>query len=505
MKRTSIVAGIIALLAMTTLIAGCGGGSGSSKTLTIGVAVDRPGISMKNADGTITGFDADTARFIAKELGVDEDNITWVETPTPQRETMLQNRQVDYIVSAYSITDARKEKVDFAGPYFVAGQSLLVRKDDDTITGPTSLNGNKKLCAPAGSTPAQNIKKKYSRDVQLQQYDTLAACVEALKNGAVDAVTTDDAVLAGYAARSAGQLKLAGAPFSNELYGVGVHKGNDNLREKINDALQKYIDSGAWKASFDRNLGPSGYPAPTPPQIDRYTRSDSAAADSSSRVSSYGGQMVSAFGVTIKLTVFSAILALVLGIVLATLRVSPMATMRKAAGTYVEVVRNTPLTLIILFMSFGLAQTLGITLVSGNSSTSLADSAFRLSVLGLGAYTATFVCEALRSGINTVPHGQAEAARALGMSFTQSMTIVILPQAFRAVIATLGSILIALTKNSTIASVIGVAEAALLMKEMIENTAAVLAVGAMFAIGFLILTIPTGLLFGFLAKRFAIQ
>ncbi|MCM3897954.1 MULTISPECIES: amino acid ABC transporter permease [Gordonia] len=215
--------------------------------------------------------------------------------------------------------------------------------------------------------------------------------------------------------------------------------------------------------------------------------------------------MVSAFGVTIKLTVFSAILALVLGIVLATLRVSPMATMRKAAGTYVEVVRNTPLTLIILFMSFGLAQTLGITLVSGNSSTSLADSAFRLSVLGLGAYTATFVCEALRSGINTVPHGQAEAARALGMSFTQSMTIVILPQAFRAVIAPLGSILIALTKNSTIASVIGVAEAALLMKEMIENTAAVLAVGAMFAIGFLILTIPTGLLFGFLAKRFAIQ
>jgi glutamate transport system permease protein len=171
---------------------------------------------------------------------------------------------------------------------------------------------------------------------------------------------------------------------------------------------------------------------------------------------------------------------------------------------YVNVVRNTPLTLIILFCSFGLAQTLGVTLVDPESPTSIADSNFRLAVLGLALYTASFVCETVRAGINTVPLGQAEAARSLGFSFGQNLRIILLPQAFRAVVIPLGSVLIALTKNTTIASAIGVAEAALLMKEMIENTAALIAVGTIFAVGFVILTLPMGLLFGWLGKRLAV-
>ncbi len=167
-------------------------------------------------------------------------------------------------------------------------------------------------------------------------------------------------------------------------------------------------------------------------------------------------------------------------------------------------VRNTPLTLIILFCSFGLSQTLGITLVDPKSPTSIEDSNFRLAVLGLTVYTASFVCETVRSGVNTVPLGQAEAARSLGFTFGQNLRMILLPQAFRAVLIPLGSVLIALTKNTTIASAIGVAEAALLMKEMIENTAALLAVGAIFALGFVILTLPLGLLFGWLGKRLAV-
>ena len=167
-------------------------------------------------------------------------------------------------------------------------------------------------------------------------------------------------------------------------------------------------------------------------------------------------------------------------------------------------VRNTPLTLVILFCSFGLAQTLGVTLVDPKSPTSILDSNFRLAVLGLTLYTASFVCETLRSGVNTVPLGQAEAARSLGFTFSQNLRIVLLPQAFRAVIIPLGSVLIALIKNTTIASAIGVAEAALLMKEMIENTAALLVVGAIFAVGFVALTLPVGLLFGWLNKRLAV-
>lgn len=201
---------------------------------------------------------------------------------------------------------------------------------------------------------------------------------------------------------------------------------------------------------------------------------------------------------------FSAIGALVLGTALAAMRLAPVPMLNWLGTTYVNVVRNTPLTLIILFCSFGLAQTLGLTLASRQSPSFIEDSSFRLAMLGLTVYTAAFVCETVRSGVNTVPLGQVEAARSLGLTFGQNLRIVLLPQAFRAVLIPLGSVLIALTKNTTIASAIGVAEAALLMKEMIENTAAVMVVGGIFALGFLVLTLPLGLLFGWLGKQMAV-
>lgn len=218
----------------------------------------------------------------------------------------------------------------------------------------------------------------------------------------------------------------------------------------------------------------------------------------------YRAEIFAAFWTTVQLTVFSAVGALVLGTALAAMRLAPVPMLNWIGTTYVNIVRNTPLTLIILFCSFGLSQTLGVTMASRQSETFIADSGFRLAVLGLTVYTASFVCETVRSGVNTVPLGQAEAARSLGLSFGQNLLIVLLPQAFRAVIIPLGSVLIALTKNTTIASAIGVAEAALLMKEMIENTAAVLVVGGIFALGFVILTLPLGLFFGWLGKRMAV-
>lgn len=220
--------------------------------------------------------------------------------------------------------------------------------------------------------------------------------------------------------------------------------------------------------------------------------------------SEYRDEIFAAFWTTIQLTVYSAVGALILGTVLAAMRLAPTPVMNWIGTTYVNVVRNTPLTLIILFCSFGVGQTLRITLVDPNSPTSITDSNFRLAVLGLTVYTASFVCETVRSGVNTVPLGQAEAARSLGLSFGQNLRLILLPQAFRAVIIPLGSVLIALTKNTTIASAIGVAEAALLMKEMIENTAALLAVGTIFAVGFILLTLPLGLFFGWLGKRLAV-
>jgi glutamate transport system permease protein len=216
------------------------------------------------------------------------------------------------------------------------------------------------------------------------------------------------------------------------------------------------------------------------------------------------GQILEAFWTTVQLTIFSAVGALVLGTALAAMRLAPVPVLNWLGTTYVNVVRNTPLTLIILFCSFGLSQTLGITFVDSNSPTSIEDSNFRLAVLGLTVYTASFVCETVRSGVNTIPLGQAEAARSLGLTFGQNLRMILLPQAFRAVLIPLGSVLIALTKNTTITSAIGVAEAALLMKEMIENTAALLTIGAIFALGFVVLTLPLCLLFGWLGKRLAV-
>ncbi|MCX4781736.1 amino acid ABC transporter permease [Streptomyces sp. NBC_01264] len=212
--------------------------------------------------------------------------------------------------------------------------------------------------------------------------------------------------------------------------------------------------------------------------------------------------VLGAFWVTVQLTLLSAAGSLVWGILLAGMRVSPVPLMRTFGTAYVNLVRNTPLTLLIIGCSLGLSQTLGITLGGGTFK----EISFRLAVLGFIAYTGTFVCEALRSGINTVPAGQAEAARALGMSFYQVLALIVLPQAFRAVVAPLANVLIALTKNTTVAAAIGVAEASLLMKEMIENEAdALFAVFAVFALGFMVLTLPTGLILGRVAKRMAVK
>ncbi|MCX4515264.1 amino acid ABC transporter permease [Streptomyces sp. NBC_01619] len=211
--------------------------------------------------------------------------------------------------------------------------------------------------------------------------------------------------------------------------------------------------------------------------------------------------LLGAFWVTVKLTVYSAIGSLIWGTLLAGMRVSPVPLMRAVGTAYVNVVRNIPLTVVILFASLGLYSTLGVTL--GGDVISVIN--FRLAVLGLIAYTASFVCEALRSGINTVPVGQAEAARALGLSFTQVLTLIVLPQAFRSVVNPLANVLIALTKNTTVASVIGVAEASLLMKSWIETYAALIPIVAVFAFGFICLTLPTGLVLGWVSKKVAVK
>lgn len=259
---------VTALAAATMLtLAACGGGGegegastdgkGGGDKITIGTKFDQPGLGLKEGDG-MTGFDVDVAIAVADRLGYSEDKIEWVETPSPQRETMLETGNVDLIFATYSITDTRKERVQFAGPYLVAGQDLLVASDNSDITGPETLDG-KILCSVSGSTPAEKIAEEYP-GVQLQEYDTYSLCVEALAQGNVQALTTDDAILAGYAAQDqwADKFKLVGKPFSEELYGVGVAKDSE-LCEQVNEALTEMFDDGTMDKITADNLGPAGY------------------------------------------------------------------------------------------------------------------------------------------------------------------------------------------------------------------------------------------------------
>lgn len=278
--RTSAIRLTAVLAAGALALAACGGeeepgnggdngdstdgataGGGEGEGITIGIKIDQPGLGLQTGE-EYTGFDVDVATAIAAELGYEEDQITWQEAPTPQREDLLVNGTVDMIVATYSITPERAERVQFAGPYLVAGQDLLVANDSD-LAGPEDL-GNSVVCSVAGSTPAQRIAEEY--DVTPQEYDTYSLCIEGLASGAIDAVTTDDTILAGYASEEqyAGQFKVVGAPFSEELYGVGLPQESDQC-EEINEIINGLYEDGTMDEVIEANFGPAGYtPAETP-------------------------------------------------------------------------------------------------------------------------------------------------------------------------------------------------------------------------------------------------
>jgi glutamate transport system substrate-binding protein len=277
LRKVSAAAATALVLALTATACGGddggdsnGSGSGGGDKIKIGIKYDQPGLGLKEPDGSFSGFDVDVATYVAKELGYEPDQIEWVETKSADRENALSRGDVKMIAATYSITDERKQKVDFAGPYLLAHQDLLVKKDSD-ITKATDLN-EKKLCSVAGSTSAQNVKDDFAPKAQLDQRGGYSECLAALQSGAVDALTTDDSILAGYAAQEQykGQFKLAGLKLSNENYGIGVKKGDKATLDKVNAALEKMVSDKSWDKAVQENFGPANYknePAPKIGQI----------------------------------------------------------------------------------------------------------------------------------------------------------------------------------------------------------------------------------------------
>ena len=266
-----VAAAAVALLALAACSSGsstaavtAGPTSAGAPTLTIGISFDQPGLGLKSGN-TYSGFDVLTAVYIAKSMGVPASNITWVEADPADREKLLTDGKVNLVLSTYSITAERATQVDFAGPYFVAHQDLLVRRND-TVTGPDTLDG-RNLCSVPNTTSAKLVTEKYAGKITLTPYPTFSQCVEALVAGNVDAVTTDDVILAGYAAlpQYKGVLKVVGKGFSDEKYGVGIKKGDSATVAKVNAALKAYIDDGSWKSNLEATVGASGYGIPSPP------------------------------------------------------------------------------------------------------------------------------------------------------------------------------------------------------------------------------------------------
>ena len=238
----------------------------SSGKLRIGVKQDQPGLGFKDAaTGEYTGFDIEIAKWIAASLGVSKDKIEFKPIPSANRESAITNGDIDYYVGTYSITDKRKQLIDFAGPYFVTGQGLLVKKDNSTINSEKDLSG-KNVCSATGSTPIQNIKANFP-GTKTTEFDTYSQCVEALKSGQVDAVTTDQAILLGYSSQDPESLKVVGEPFTVEKYGVGLKKGDTAMRQFIN---KTFTDGGAvWQKLYDQTLGQSGTKVKQP-AVDNY-------------------------------------------------------------------------------------------------------------------------------------------------------------------------------------------------------------------------------------------
>ncbi len=227
----------------------------SAGTVRVGTKFDQPLFGLKGLDGKPVGFDVEIAKIVAAKLGIPADKITYTETPSKIREDVLVNNQVDMVVATYTINDARKQKVSFAGPYYIAGQDLMVKADNTTITGPESLkSANARVCSVSGSTPAKNITQ-YVDQANIVLFDVYSKCADALRNGQVEAVTTDNVILAGLVSTSQGAFKLINKPFTKEPYGIGIKKGDTAFCQFIDDTLKTAGTDGSYAAAWKATVG----------------------------------------------------------------------------------------------------------------------------------------------------------------------------------------------------------------------------------------------------------
>lgn len=230
----------------------------------IGVKYDQPGLGFKKAGVDIpTGFDVEIGKLIAAKLGIKPEDVEWVETISDNREPFLQKGTVDFVIASYSITDDRRKVVGQAGPYYVTGQQLLVKKGSD-IKSVADIKG-KEVCSVTGSTSLAQVEAKGAK---VRGFETYSQCRDQVLDGSIDSMTTDGSILLGYAAENPDELEVVGDPFSEERYGVGYSKNKPELCQFIVDTIKEAEDDGDWAKAFEATLGKSGVETPEPPKMD---------------------------------------------------------------------------------------------------------------------------------------------------------------------------------------------------------------------------------------------
>lgn len=237
--------------------------------IVIGTKFDQPLFGLKNpANGRIEGFDAEIGRALATYLLGDPTKVEFVETVSKNREVFIQEGKVDAVIATYTINDARKQKVGFAGPYYVAGQDIMVAANNTSIKSVADLNG-KRVSTVSGSTSEKNVREK-APQAQVMLFDTYSEAAEALADGRVDAESTDNVILLGLISKRPGEFKLVGATFTEEPYGIGVSKSDVVFRNTVNDFLQAISANGDWRKAYEATAGTVSENTPEPPQIQRY-------------------------------------------------------------------------------------------------------------------------------------------------------------------------------------------------------------------------------------------
>ncbi len=240
-------------------------------SIRIGTKFDQPGFGLKGLSGDPEGFDVEIGKIIAAKLGIAPESIEWVESPSKVREENIETDKVDMVVATYTINDERKKRITFAGPYYVAGQQLMVKSDNDAIGGPDDIKANPdvKVCSVTGSTPSESIKQYLASPDQLVLFDTYAKCADALRTDQVGVVTTDNVILLGFVSESDGDFKLVGEQFTDEPYGIGIKKGDADFCDFINETLKEASDSGAYEEAWASTAGQvEGSETPTLPEAD---------------------------------------------------------------------------------------------------------------------------------------------------------------------------------------------------------------------------------------------